>query len=448
MNYSINNQEYKPLITKFRRRRCTKRKFMKYSFISLGVTSLLFALFWIYVDNASNFQCKLSYTHPDSDVDLTMTYSSVFDYSKNFVKLENTEYANTVLLEPETTKFITLTPVSRYIHRVNFPRLNYSNKYKYTVNIGPYKTQEFMFQTPVMNKTEWNVLIYGDMGLVGDTTRTYIIDRIKRVGADFFIHLGDIAYNMEESYGLVGDMYLSNMEPASSVIPYMTVAGNHEQYDNFTNYYNRFTMPDRNTSHNLWYSLDKPPVKFININSESFYYSFQVPTIKNMINYINSTLKGVNRSKFPWVIVSAHRPMYCSSNNTDDCTRWRTDKVRIALEDMFYDNNVSIYMSAHEHSYERICPIYNGKCQEDSIGNRTFYYNELRNPIHIVNGGSGNREGNSGFISSPEYWSVVRNKAKSYGVLYANYSYLNWTEYGIQENGAEAVIDWIQIIKN
>ena len=119
-----------------------------------------------------------------------------------------------------------------------------------------------------------------DMGLVGDTTRTYIIDRIKHVGADFFIHLGDIAYNMEDSYGSVGDMYLSNMEPASSVIPYMTVAGNHEQYNNFTNYYNRFTMPDRNTSHNLWYSLDKPPVKFININSESFYYSFQVPNNK------------------------------------------------------------------------------------------------------------------------------------------------------------------------
>ena len=43
-------------------------------------------------------------------------------------------------------------------------------------------------------------------------------------------------------------------------------------------------------------------------------------------------------------------------------------------------------------------------------------------------------------------WSVVRNKAKSYGVLYANYSYLNWTG-GIQENGAEVVIDsWL--IKN
>ena len=58
----------------------------------------------------------------------------------------------------------------------------------------------------------------------------------------------------------------------------------------------------------------------------------------------------------------------------------------------------------------------------------------------------GNHEGNSGFITNP-VWSVIRNRAKSYGVLFANYTYLNWTEYGItpDKKNTEVVIDWIEI---
>ena len=48
---------------------------------------------------------------------------------------------------------------------------------------------------------------------------------------------------MHEDFGFVGDKYLENMQSASSIVPYMTVAGNHENYNNFSNYYNRFTMP-------------------------------------------------------------------------------------------------------------------------------------------------------------------------------------------------------------
>ena len=159
----------------------------------------------------------------------------------------------------------------------------------------------------------------------------------------------------------------------------MTVAGNHEQYNNFTNYYNRFTMPERNIYNNLWYSLDMPPIKFINMNSESFYYSFQTPTINNLINYLNNTLMELNRSIFPWVIVSAHRPMYCSSDNKDDCTHWKSDKLRISLENMFHKNNVTNYMSAHEHSYERI----------DSkkllfILRRQLFYMNMCNPSYLL----------------------------------------------------------------
>ena len=425
--------------------------FLSWAGFGLCAAFILFTYTWHFINsfNNTNFQSKLSYTYPNSDVDLTVTYSSVYNYSNNYIELENTLYPDRepFIINGETTSFETVPTIKRYIHRAYFSNLNYSSVYKYKINLGPYNSPIFTFTTPRKNKSEWNVLIYGDMGLIGDTTRTYIIDRIEKNPTDFFIHLGDIAYDMHEEFGLVGDHYLENMQAASSIVPYMTVAGNHENYNNFSNYYNRFTMPDRDKYHNLWYVLDKPPIKFINMNSESYYYSFQEPTIKNLVNFLNDTLIRLDRKIFPWVIVSAHRPMYCSSNNTDDCTKWRGDRLRNNLEELFHRHNVTIYMSAHEHSYERICPIYNGTCQENTLKNRTFYYNNLERPIHIVNGGSGNREGNSGFINKTEYWSVLRNRDKSYGVLYANYSFLNWTEYGIENNG-EKIIDYIDIIKN
>ena len=31
--------------------------------------------------------------------------------------------------------------------------------------------------------------------------------------------------------------------------------------------------------------------------------------------------KPENRAERPWIIVMGHRPMYCSNNDSDDCTR-------------------------------------------------------------------------------------------------------------------------------
>jgi hypothetical protein len=32
----------------------------------------------------------------------------------------------------------------------------------------------------------------------------------------------------------------------------------------------------------------------------------------------------VNRTVRPWIIIVGHRPMYCSNDNTDDCTNHET----------------------------------------------------------------------------------------------------------------------------
>ena len=160
-----------------------------------------------------------------------------------------------------------------------------------------------------------------------------IIENIKNNNNfDFFFHLGDISYNLETYFGLIGDYFLSEIEEATSRIPYMVTAGNHETYENFTNYRNRFKMPNYRSTENLFYTIENPPVKIINFNSEAFYFSNMKPTFNNQLDFIVDELNKTNRTIFQWLIATAHRPMYCSNSDHDDCENWEKDIIRNILE--------------------------------------------------------------------------------------------------------------------
>lgn len=67
--------------------------------------------------------------------------------------------------------------------------------------------------------------------------------------------------------------------------------------------------------------------------------------------------------------------MYCSNDNDNDCTHSET-LIRVGLpfthffglEELFYKYGVDVEIWAHEHSYERLWPIYDYKV------NLTFHF--------------------------------------------------------------------------
>lgn len=56
-----------------------------------------------------------------------------------------------------------------------------------------------------------------------------------------------------------------------------------------------------------------------------------------------------------------------------------------SLETVFYENGVDVIIQGHEHSYERLWPVYNGTVIARN-------YTNPKAPVHIISGAAGCNE--------------------------------------------------------
>jgi acid phosphatase type 7 len=76
-------------------------------------------------------------------------------------------------------------------------------------------------------------------------------------------------------------------------------------------------------------------------------------------------------------------------------------------EEVLYKNKVDIVLTGHEHTYERTYPVYNHTQQDGA-------------PIYLLQGGSGNREGNNGNyppLSELPSWVAATYNQIGFGLL-------------------------------
>jgi len=143
-----------------------------------------------------------------------------------------------------------------------------------------------------------------------------------------------------------------------------------------------------------------------------------------------------------------HRPMYCSNYDSDDCTRYESI-IRggipyihaYALEPLFYNYGVDLCLWAHEHSYERMYPVYD----------RTVYnvtgqpYVNSAAPVHITTGSAGCQEDTDQFIPDPPPWSAFRSSDYGYShMTVVNSTHLNFEQISDVQNGKVIDSIWIQ----
>lgn len=205
----------------------------------------------------------------------------------------------------------------------------------------------------------------------------------------------------------------------------------------------------------VMYSFNMGPLHIISISTEVYYFVnygikaliFQYEWLEN--DLIEANLPE-NREKQPWIIVLGHRPMYCSNLNHDDCTHTETlTRVGLpflhffGLEDLLYNYGVDLEIWAHEHSYERLWPIYNYKVYNGSY--EEPYVNPGA-PVQIVTGSAGCKEGREDFNITRPYWSAFQSRDYGYTRLKAyNSSHLYLEQVSDDKNGA--IIDSFWIVK-
>ncbi|KAL3096086.1 hypothetical protein niasHS_005845 [Heterodera schachtii] len=263
---------------------------------------------------------------------------------------------------------------------------------------------------------------------------------LRMTNVQLILHIGDIAYDMheyrmkqkirqedeDEVYNL-GDRFMQVVEDIAAYVPYMVIAGNHENEEKSADYHkkrremqnaegyepqyehfeSRFKMPRNFKGHDTsqYYDFTYGPIWFICASTE-YYYSYAVksPTfrwvpdwenVRKQYEFIEHSLKKANknRHKNPWVIALLHRPFYCTSINKVTCrfnkshkhglpTEDDPKKFVYGLEELFNKYNVDFVITGHEHIFEFFPPIELFHGMPKVVPDK-FWWKVQRNAQHI-----------------------------------------------------------------
>ncbi|KAL8559759.1 hypothetical protein ACOMHN_002292 [Nucella lapillus] len=301
---------------------------------------------------------------------------------------------------------------------------------------------------PLIVVQNWSprFLVFGDLGLYTQSIPALVAEALKGEYTAA-IHAGDMAYNLKDDNGLVGDQFMAKIEPFAAFLPYMTCPGNHEiDSDTFIHYRHRFSMPGSPwpmAVDHLWYSFNVGPAHFISYSSEVFFTNGGA-YVQKQFDWLVADLRQATKERTvrPWIIAFGHRPMYCSANDGDDCTK-NISLVRSGLEELFYGFGVDLILQAHEHNYERLYPMYREVVMATS-------YLDPPAPVQIISGAAGSKHGLDSFQKPPKpHWSAVRveeTALNSYGRLHVvNGSHVYWEQRSIHN---DSVLDSLWIVQH
>jgi phosphodiesterase/alkaline phosphatase D-like protein len=188
---------------------------------------------------------------------------------------------------------------SPYIHAAKLVSLQKDTKYYYQVGdeIGGW-SQVFSFHTE-SDSLPLVFAVIGDHGTSSNSQMVFdtMVEFDKKQSYKFLVHAGDLSYadGLESRWDTWGNM----IQPLSSHVPWMVAAGNHEIFDLFVTYQNRFRMPPNGDKGNLFYSFNYGLVHHITLDSETISYSHLLLQYK----WLKNDLEKVNRKQTPWTLV-------------------------------------------------------------------------------------------------------------------------------------------------
>uniref|UniRef100_A0A8C5HC66 Purple acid phosphatase n=1 Tax=Gouania willdenowi TaxID=441366 RepID=A0A8C5HC66_GOUWI len=335
-----------------------------------------------------------------------------------------------------------------FIHRVTLRGLKPTAAYVYHCGSDGGWSDVFYF-TALNDSSSFSprFALYGDLGNENPQSLARLQKETQQGMYDVILHIGDFAYDMDEDNARIGDEFMRQIQSIAAYVPYMTCPGNHENAYNFSNYRNRFSMPGNTES--LWYSWNLGSAHIISLSTEVYFYlKFGLELLFRQYEWLKKDLEEANRpenrAQRPWIITMGHRPMYCSDDDQDDCTRFDSYVRKTpGLEDLFYRYGVDVELWAHEHTYERLWPVYGDKVYNGSFEQP---YVNPKAPVHIITGSAGCRERTDRFNPNPKGWSAFRSTDYGYSRMQVfNATHLYLEQVSDDQDGK--VIDSIWVVK-
>ncbi|OWZ19396.1 Calcineurin-like phosphoesterase [Phytophthora megakarya] len=360
-------------------------------------------------------------------------------------------WANTTLFIDDGKEHI-----KRWTHVVRLEGLKPDTRYTYVVGNTYYSSWSIPYSTktapaplfPEEKPKPMRFLVTGDIGYQNAVTLPMMQTEVAEGAVDGVVSVGDYAYNLDLMDGHVGDIFQQQVEPIVASVPFMVCPGNHEQHNTFSHYSERFRLMPSNENegaqtvhvgghlkkaepkelpNNWFYSFDVGLVHFAVISTEIYFkktFDVDGDVIARQEAWLEQDLAkaNANREQTPWLVVIGHRPMYCTSDDTN-CGD-RAAMLRDRLEDKLFTHGVDLYLCGHQHNYERAFDVYKSQTWK-----RTH---NMRATTHILTGAAGQYLTTimrKAFERPTEDWDAFRNSIFGYSRMgVVNATHLHWQQ--------------------
>lgn len=196
-----------------------------------------------------------------------------------------------------------------------------------------------------LSEDEHTMAIVGDLGMKKSSKQ--IREAMEKdESLDSLLLVGDLAYS---SRGDGWDKWRQAMEPLAGRLPTQILRGNHDPLSMFQK---RFAMEKEY----YWYRAG--PVFVVGLSS---YLG------KEQEGFLRETLKNVNRTVTPWVVVAYHAPIYNSNKRHRPTTAFQE-----RFEPLFKDV-ADLAVAGHVHAYERFVPRKGDRTAHVTVGTGGAY---------------------------------------------------------------------------
>mmetsp|Transcript_28668 Transcript_28668/g.28321 ORF Transcript_28668/g.28321 Transcript_28668/m.28321 type:complete len:233 (+) Transcript_28668:107-805(+) len=170
----------------------------------------------------------------------------------------------------------------QYIYTAVMNNLNSECSYEYYIRNSITESEIYMFsgRTPetsppyLETKRPLSMIVFGDLGIGTNAmaVKDILLQEAKLRNFLGIIHMGDIAYNLDQDDGIVGDHFFNMIQPLAASYAYMAIIGNHEGFNNSTHFRTRFKMPvnQDNQGTGYFYSFNIGSVHWVVISTEVY----------------------------------------------------------------------------------------------------------------------------------------------------------------------------------